>query len=44
VIVAKDREWDMKSVLAAVESRNNPSKYAVDALQNAVDKVKAKDN
>lgn len=25
VIIAKDREWDMTSVLAAVESSNNPS-------------------
>jgi hypothetical protein len=45
VIIAKDREWDMKSVLAAVEGNKQfINSHTKDALEHAVDKIKAKGN
>lgn len=42
VILAKDREWDMKAVLAAVESQTSGiDDKTKNALEGAMDKIKA---
>ena len=45
MIIAEDRVWNMMSVLAAVEGHKQfIDSHTKDALEHAVDKIKAKGN